>query len=156
LADRTPVPAHPVDGEHVIRVLHRFQIEQQRREAEHAERDGGEDRALQTVGGALAEHTARRPCGAGPKKRHPIERTLDADWTAKGAERAQLALRKARCDWRTRHGAWSVRGWDGSPPDQNTSSRSPNSNWYVVSSSSSVATRPFLARISSKVASQMA
>src|SRR5215813_10166819 len=90
LADRTPVPAHAVDGEHVIRVLHRFQIEQQGREAEHTKRGGAEDRAFETVSGALPEHAAGRPRGAGQVIRHRIEGTLDADRTAKSAESAEL------------------------------------------------------------------
>ena len=59
LRDRPPAA---VDAEHrqdVVGVLDRLEVEKERREAQYPERRGREDRALQAVGGALAQDAAR-------------------------------------------------------------------------------------------------
>ena len=66
LGDGAPVPAAPEHRHHVIGVLHRLQVQQERREAEHPQRRRREHRALQAMRGALAQHPARRPRGARP------------------------------------------------------------------------------------------
>jgi hypothetical protein len=66
----------------VIGVLHRLEVEEERRMAEHAKGGGGEHRAFEAVGGALAQDGARRPRGARGMIGHGVEGTLDAPGTA--------------------------------------------------------------------------
>ena len=84
-------PAHAEDRQDVIGVLHRLEVQEQRREAEHAQRRRREHRPLQAVRGALPQHPARRPRGAGEVIGHRVERALDPDGR-RGALAARAAL----------------------------------------------------------------
>ena len=58
LRDGAPGAAEPENGEHVVRVLDGFEIEEEGWEAEHAEGRGREDGAFEAVGGAFEEDAA--------------------------------------------------------------------------------------------------
>jgi hypothetical protein len=85
------VATHPVDGEDVVGVLHGFEIEEQRREAEHTKGGGREDRALQAVGGALVQHAPGRPRRRRQVVGHGVEGPLHPVRRSKRAQRAELA-----------------------------------------------------------------
>ena len=95
LGDRAPVATHLVDGQHVVGVLHRLQIEEQRREAEHAQGRRREHRALETVSGARPQDPARRPRRTGVMIGHGVERTLHPVGCAERPQGAKLSSREA-------------------------------------------------------------
>src|SRR5476649_1226867 len=61
--DGAPMPALAEDGQDVVVVAHGFEIEQQGRVADQAQRGGGEQGAFHALGGAVAKHAARRSAG---------------------------------------------------------------------------------------------
>src|SRR5262249_9403139 len=77
-------------------VLDRLEIHEERRPAERAKRDGGKDRAFQTVRGALAQHAARRPRAGGVMIGHRVECPLDAVGRPERAQGSQLGGREAQ------------------------------------------------------------
>ena len=97
--DRAPVPAHFENREHVVGVLVRFQIEDERRKSESAERGRGEDRAFEAMGRFFSQHSPRRPGGAGEMIRHSVEEALDSRRRLQRAQGPQFA----GSEWRNRH-----------------------------------------------------
>ena len=80
------MPAHFEDGEDVVGVVVRFEVEEQRRKTEDTESGRGEDRAFQAVRGAFAQYDARRPRGRREVIRHLVEEALDTDGSFQGAK----------------------------------------------------------------------
>jgi len=99
LGDRSPVIALLEDCQDVVRILVGFEVENERRITQGAEGGGGEDRAFQSVGCALAQDDPRRPGGVGEMIRHLIEETLDTDRAFQGAQTAAFGWRQ---HWRKR------------------------------------------------------
>src|SRR6476659_2868984 len=79
LCNRAPVSAHFENGEDVIGILVRFQVENERRKTEHAQGRGGEDGALEAVRRFLLPDFSRRPGCPREMIRDLVEKTLDAD-----------------------------------------------------------------------------
>src|ERR1019366_6308712 len=61
LGDRPPMPTQPEDGQHVIVVADRFQVEQQRRIAEHAQGRRAEQGPFHAMAGPVSHYAPRRP-----------------------------------------------------------------------------------------------
>ena len=59
LSDRPPASVSAVDGDHVIVVANRLQIQYQRQRAIRAQRGGGEQRALEAVRGIVLDNEQR-------------------------------------------------------------------------------------------------
>ena len=72
------MPAHFENGEDVINVVVRFQIEEQRSEPEYVESRRRKRRTFQAMSGSFAQHDARRPRRGGHVIWHLIEETLDS------------------------------------------------------------------------------
>ena len=60
---RPPVSVIAKNGQHMIVVAHRLEIQQQGRVAEHAQRGRAEERAFHAMRRAVAQHAARRTAG---------------------------------------------------------------------------------------------
>ena len=91
------MPAHFENCEDVVGVLVRFQIEDERRKSENAERGRGEDRAFQAVRGFLAQDRSRRPGGPGEMVWNIVEKTLDAGGRFERAQFPQLG--RSEAEW---------------------------------------------------------
>jgi hypothetical protein len=72
-----------------------FEIEEQRRKAQHPERRGREDRGFEAMRRALAQHAARRPRRAPEVVRHGVEQALDAARSLDATENPELARGEA-------------------------------------------------------------
>ncbi len=106
-ADRSPQAAGPVDEDHVIEGVHRFQAHHRRRIAVLLEDDRGRQRRFQAVGHAAGDHAAER-AQAGPVRRRLhvvgqlVQEALDGRRRAESRHQAPLGRRE-------RHGASLVR-----------------------------------------------
>ncbi len=94
LGHRSPMPVPAVDRNHVVGIVLRLEIENQRWIAIGAKGGGGKHGALKTVRGVLAQHDTGRPAGIGQVIRHVVEKALDTVWTFQTAQLAKLLGRK--------------------------------------------------------------
>src|SRR5439155_7080312 len=83
------------DCDNVVHILDGFEVEEEGREAEHAEGGGRKDGAFEAVGRALPEHAARRPRGQRQMVRHGVERALYAPGSLERAQAPKLERGKA-------------------------------------------------------------
>src|SRR5881396_2108791 len=77
LRDRTPMTADLEQRDDMVGVVLRLEIEEQRRETEHAERRRAEDRALEAVRRSLTEDASWRPRRRPEVVRHVVEESLN-------------------------------------------------------------------------------
>lgn len=68
------------DRDHVIGVLFRFEIENQRRKSENAQCRCGKNCTFKTRGGAVMQNSLWRARGVTEIVRNLVEETLDAGW----------------------------------------------------------------------------
>ena len=76
--DRAPVAALAVDRDHVVGVVVRLEIHDQRLMADRAQGGGTEDRALEAMRRLLTQHPLRRPGARREVVRHLVDEPLDA------------------------------------------------------------------------------
>ena len=95
LGNRAPVSAGAVDRNHMVRILLGFEIEDQGRISDGAQRSRSKDGAFKTMGSEFAQHAPRRPGGVGQVVRHIVEVALDPVRIAKSAQLAELSRREA-------------------------------------------------------------
>ena len=86
--------ADPIDGEHVVGVVLGFEVEEQRGKPDRTKRSCAEDRGLEAMGGALAQHAARGPGRHREVVGHVVQESLDSMRSPQRAELAQLARRE--------------------------------------------------------------
>ena len=84
--DRAPMPARFEDREDMIGVLIRFEIENERRKAEHAQSGRGEGRAFEAMRCFFAQDNSRRPCSPSQVVGIMVEVALDAGRRLKRAQ----------------------------------------------------------------------
>src|SRR6266568_503723 len=89
-SDRTPVTALLEDRDNVIGVMLGLEVEDERRKTQDAERRRTEYRGFETVRGALAEDSSRRPCGRAKVVRHVLEEPMNTVGRLESAQRSQL------------------------------------------------------------------
>ncbi len=94
--DRAPMVPDFEDGDDMIGVVIRFQVEKQRRETDHSERGGGEGGAFQAMGGVFTQNDPRRPGSGCEMVRDRVEESLNANRRLESAKPAKLRRRKHR------------------------------------------------------------
>jgi len=84
------MPANFENRDHVIGVLLRFQIKDERRKSENAKRGRGENPAFETGCGAFVQDAFGRTCGVAEIIRQLVQESLHPGWCFQGAQLAQL------------------------------------------------------------------
>src|SRR5436190_1662672 len=81
---------HLEDGQDMVGVVIRFEVDERRRVAEDAESSRGEGGALQAMRGVLAEDDSRRPCRLGKVIWHFVEKALNPHGRFQRSELAEF------------------------------------------------------------------
>ncbi len=98
LGDRAPAAVAPEQRHHVVEILHRLQVEQQRRLALDPQRAGGEHGALDAVRAALAQHPAHGIAGFALLLEillEPVQEGLDLFRRAQAAQHGKFTAAEA-------------------------------------------------------------
>src|SRR2546423_11790463 len=91
--------AHLINRDHMVGIVFRFEIKDQRRKPKRAQRRRAEDRTFEAVCRPLANYSSRRPRRPGQMIRSLIKTLLNPGWRFERAQEAHLRRRETpiRC-----------------------------------------------------------
>jgi hypothetical protein len=115
---RAPVSAQLENGDHMIGVLLCFQIENERRKSEDAERCRSENPAFEARCSSIAQNLLRRSRREAEIVRQIVERPLDASRRLERAQPAQLRTRESKSVTASHKGSSNIQA----PSSRETSS----------------------------------